>query len=66
MLERLEDIETRFYSWTHLSDQQEKDITWLINRITELQSLMIELIAIAHDRGIRSATDELKDKLKDI
>jgi len=32
---KLEDIEARFLSWTHLSDQQEEDITWLINTLKE-------------------------------
>ena len=32
---KLEEIESRFYSWTHLSDQQEEDITWLINTLKE-------------------------------
>ena len=32
---KLEEIESRFYSWTHLSDQQEEDITWLITNVKD-------------------------------
>ena len=33
--DKLEEIEGRFYSWTHLSDQQEEDITWIMNTLKE-------------------------------
>ena len=35
--DKLEEVEGRFYSWTHLSDQQEEDITWLINTLKKIK-----------------------------
>ena len=37
-VKKLEEVEGRFYSWTHLSDRQEEDITWLINKLKGIYS----------------------------
>ena len=31
--DKLAEIESRFYSWSYLSDQQGKDIAWLIKTL---------------------------------
>ena len=34
-LNKLEEIEARFYGWSYLSEQQDLDITWLIKTLKE-------------------------------